>query len=37
LAEAALRGELQKNGFAVDEVRKIRGPELVVRAVRKES
>lgn len=34
--EVALRDELQKNGFAVDEVRKIRGPELVVRAVRKE-
>jgi hypothetical protein len=37
LAEAALRDELRKNGFDVDEVRKIRGPELVVRAVRKES
>ncbi len=35
-SEASLRQELQKNGFAVDEVRKIRGPELVFRAVRKE-
>jgi hypothetical protein len=35
-AEATLRDELQKNGFAVDEVRRIRGPELVVRAVRRE-
>jgi SAM-dependent methyltransferase len=35
-AEASLRDELQKNGFAVDEVRRIRGPELVVRAVRRE-
>jgi SAM-dependent methyltransferase len=35
-SEASLREELQKHGFAVDEVRKIRGPELVVRAVRKD-
>jgi hypothetical protein len=34
--ETALRDELQKNGFAVDEVRRIRGRELVFRAVRKE-
>jgi hypothetical protein len=34
--EVSLRDELRKNGFAVDEVRKIRGPELVVRAVRRE-
>jgi hypothetical protein len=34
--EVTLRDELQKNGFAVDEVRKIRGPELVFRAVRRE-
>jgi len=35
--EASMRDELQKNGFAVDEVRKIRGPELVFRAVRSET
>ncbi len=35
--EGELREELQQHGFAVDEVRKIRGPELVVRAVRRES
>jgi SAM-dependent methyltransferase len=35
-AEARLRDELRNNGFAVDEVRKIRGPELIFRAVRKE-
>ncbi len=35
-SERELRADLQKSGFAVDEVRKIRGPELVVRAVRKE-
>jgi len=35
--EASLREELQKNGFAVDEVRRIRGPELVLRAVRRDS
>ncbi len=35
--EVTLRDELQKNGFAVDEVRKIRGPELVFRAIRRES
>ncbi len=34
-AEASLRDELQKNGFAVDEVRRIRGPELLVRAIRR--
>ncbi len=35
-AEVSLRNELQKNGFAVDEVRWIRGPELVFRAVRRD-
>ncbi len=35
-SERELRADLQKSGFAVDEVRRIRGPELVVRAVRKE-
>jgi Methyltransferase domain len=35
-AEKDLRANLQESGFAVDEVRRIRGSELVVRAVRKE-
>ena len=35
-SERELRAELQKSGFAVDEIRRIRGSELVVRAVRKE-
>jgi SAM-dependent methyltransferase len=34
--EAALRGELEDSGFAIDEVRKTRGRELVVRAIRRE-
>jgi hypothetical protein len=36
-SESDLREELQNHGFAVDEVRRIRGPELVVRAVRRET
>lgn len=36
-SEAALREELGNHGFAVDEVRRIRGRELVVRAVRREA
>jgi hypothetical protein len=35
-SESELRADLQKSGFAVDEVRRIRGSELVVRALRKE-
>ncbi len=33
-SEADARAELQRNGFAVDDVRKIRGGELILRAVR---
>jgi hypothetical protein len=36
-SESELRADLQRGGFAVDEVRRIRGSELVVRAVRKEA
>jgi hypothetical protein len=35
-SESNVRDELQNQGFAVDEVRKIRGRELVFRAVRKD-
>jgi SAM-dependent methyltransferase len=35
--EADLRSDLEKNGFAVDEVRKVHGRETVVRAVRRET
>jgi SAM-dependent methyltransferase len=34
--EKTLRGELEESGFAIDEVRKMRGRELVVRAIRRE-
>jgi Methyltransferase domain len=36
-AESALRSELERNGFSVDEVRKARRGELLVRAVRRAS
>ncbi|MGH9320279.1 MAG: methyltransferase domain-containing protein [Vicinamibacteria bacterium] len=35
-AESLLREELQKSGFAVDEVRRLPGRELVIRALRKD-
>jgi hypothetical protein len=35
-SETDLRADLKSGGFAVDEVRRIRGRELVIRAVRKE-
>jgi hypothetical protein len=35
--EKTLRGELEESGFAIDEVRKMPGRELVVRAIRREA
>jgi hypothetical protein len=35
--EKTLRGELEESGFAIDEVRKMPGRDLVVRAIRREA
>lgn len=35
-SESNVRDELQKHGFAIDEVRRVRGREVVFRAIRKE-